>query len=185
LRVTPGSTTQSKSSAWTATILFIRDTSTEMPPAGALRWPSSDEPVPKAMTGVRCVAQTRTISATSSVLSAKITASGGWLGSQVVVWPCCSRTAADSLRRSPNRCFSTAIDSPMPLSLRCANAALAILRSDPAGQGNRNSPVLSKADTLVPTEILPFLRCSANGAAIGRAQCAGATPAEGLVARLG
>ena len=41
-------------------------------------WPSSEVPVPKAMTGVRWLAQMRTSSATSSVLRAKATASGAW-----------------------------------------------------------------------------------------------------------
>ena len=48
------------------------------PPSSAAMWPSSEVPVPKAMTGSRCAAQMRTIAATSSVESAKATASGGW-----------------------------------------------------------------------------------------------------------
>ena len=47
----------------------MRDVSSEMPPPGALTWPSSEVPVPKAMTGTRCSAQARTISCTSAVLS--------------------------------------------------------------------------------------------------------------------
>ena len=70
LRVTPGWTTQSRSSAWTARTLFIPFMSIEMPPYGALTWPSSDVPVPKATTGILCAAQTRTTACTSSVLRA-------------------------------------------------------------------------------------------------------------------
>ena len=58
----------------------MRDVSTEMPPPGALTWPSSDEPAPKAMTGTRCSAQARTISCTSSVVSGKATPSGACTG---------------------------------------------------------------------------------------------------------
>ena len=39
----------------------------ETPPSSAAMWPSSEVPVPKAMTGMPCAAQTRTIAATSSV----------------------------------------------------------------------------------------------------------------------
>ena len=101
----------------------MRRESIETPPSGALRCPSSDEPVPNGMTGTRCSAQTRTISCTSSALSAKITASGGWLAIQVVVWPCCRRTASESLSRSPNRCFRMDPAAAIPLSLRCRDAA--------------------------------------------------------------
>ena len=50
----------------------------ETPPSMAAKWPSSEVPVPKAMTGVPCAAQMRTISATSSVDRGKATASGAW-----------------------------------------------------------------------------------------------------------
>ena len=65
LRVTPGSTTQSRSSSWTATIRFIRLVSTETPPNGALTWPSSDVPVPNGMIGTPWAAHSLTISDTS------------------------------------------------------------------------------------------------------------------------
>ena len=39
----------------------MRLTSSEMPPLGALMWPSSEVPVPKAMIGVLCRAQSWTI----------------------------------------------------------------------------------------------------------------------------
>ena len=51
--------------------------SSEMPPRGAFSCPSSDEPAPNGMIGVRCAEQTRTTSTTSSVDCAKTTASGG------------------------------------------------------------------------------------------------------------
>jgi hypothetical protein len=41
--------------------------STDTPPNGALTWPSSEVPVPKAITGTRRSAQMHTISCTSSV----------------------------------------------------------------------------------------------------------------------
>ena len=43
----PGSTTQSRSSAWTASTRFMSRKSRQMPPRGALTWPSSEVPVPK------------------------------------------------------------------------------------------------------------------------------------------
>ena len=48
-----------------------REVSSEMPPPGALTWPSSEVPTPKAMTGTRCSAQARTTSCTSSVAFGK------------------------------------------------------------------------------------------------------------------
>ena len=53
LRVTPGWITQSRSSAWTSSIRFMSRRSMQMPPAGALTCPSSEVPVPKAITGTR------------------------------------------------------------------------------------------------------------------------------------
>ncbi len=75
--------------------------SRQMPPRGALTWPSSEVPVPNAITGTRCAAHSRTISCTSSVACGNITASGGWFAIQVVVWPCCSRTACEVTSRLP------------------------------------------------------------------------------------
>ena len=95
LRVMPGSTTQSRSSACTASTWFMSRTSIETPPCGALTWPSSEVPVPNGITGTRCAAQMRTISCTSSVDCGNTTASGGWFSIQVMVLPCCSRTACE------------------------------------------------------------------------------------------
>ncbi len=67
--------------------------SMQMPPAGALTCPSSEVPVPKAITGTEYLAQIRTTSWMSAVSCAITTASGGCVGNQVVVWACCSRTA--------------------------------------------------------------------------------------------
>ena len=47
----------------------MRDRSSEMPPPGALTWPSSEEPTPKAMTGTRCSAQSAHDLLTSSAVS--------------------------------------------------------------------------------------------------------------------
>ena len=95
LRVMPGWTTQSRSSACTASTWFMSRTSIETPPCGALTWPSSEVPVPNGMIGTRCAAQIRTISCTSSVDCGNTTASGGWFSIQVTVLPCCSRTACE------------------------------------------------------------------------------------------
>ena len=78
-----------------------------MPPAGALTWPSSEVPVPNAITGTPCLAQIRTTSWISAVSCAITTASGGCVGSQVVVWACCSRTACEVISRLPNRAASS------------------------------------------------------------------------------
>ncbi len=51
LRVTPGWITQSRSSAWTSSTLFMSRRSMQTPPAGALTCPSSEVPVPNAITG--------------------------------------------------------------------------------------------------------------------------------------
>jgi hypothetical protein len=60
----------------------------QTPPAGALTWPSSEVPVPNAITGTPCLAQTRTTSWMSAVSCAITTASGGCGASHVVVWAC-------------------------------------------------------------------------------------------------
>ena len=101
LRVTPGWTTTSRSASLTVSTLFMRLKSSEMPPLGALIWPSSEVPVPKAMIGVLCRAQSWTICCTSSADSAKTTASGRWASWKEMSLPCCSRTACAVLTRSP------------------------------------------------------------------------------------
>ena len=58
----------------------MRETSTLTPPCTASRWPSSDEPTPKGITGTACAAASATTAATSSVLSQNTTASGGVTG---------------------------------------------------------------------------------------------------------
>src|ERR1700754_770128 len=59
------------------------------------------------MIGTRWVAHSRTTSCTSSVVCGNTTASGGWLGSHVVVLACCSRTASEVTSRLPNRAASS------------------------------------------------------------------------------
>src|SRR5262249_12944048 len=120
LRVTPGSITQSRSSACTSSTLFMSRRSTQMPPAGALTWPSSEVPVPKAMIGTPCLAQIRTVSWMSAVSCAMTTASGGCGGSQVVVWACWSRTACDVMSRLPKRAASAST----VLASACGSARL-------------------------------------------------------------
>ena len=48
---------------------FISEVSTEMPPKGALTWPSSEEPVPKGMTGTSWAAAIFMTSTQSAALS--------------------------------------------------------------------------------------------------------------------
>src|SRR3569833_2944693 len=54
LRVMPACTTQSRSSAWTVTSLFMSRKSIDTPPCGAMTWPSSEEPVTNGMIGILC-----------------------------------------------------------------------------------------------------------------------------------
>src|SRR3954462_8130997 len=94
-RVTPACTVTSMSPGRTSSTLFIRLTSRLTPPYGALTCPSSEVPPPKGMIGVLCRAHALTIAATSSVDSAKHTASGAtaaWYDSPT---PCWSRTACE------------------------------------------------------------------------------------------
>ena len=79
------------------------------PPCGALIWPSSEVPVPNAITGTPWAAQMRTICCTSCVACGNTTASAGSFTTQVVVLACCSRTADDVTRRLPNWAASWAI----------------------------------------------------------------------------
>ena len=64
---------------------------------------------PNGMTGTRCAAQMRTISCTSAVDCGKTTASGGWFSIQVMVLPCCSRTACEVTSRLP-KCRGQRVD---------------------------------------------------------------------------
>src|SRR5450755_1213503 len=80
--------------------------STQTPPAGALTCPSSEVPVPNAITGTPYLAQIRTVSCISDVSCAMTTASGGCDASHVVVCACCSRTAREVISRLPNRAAS-------------------------------------------------------------------------------
>ena len=101
----------------------MREKSSERPPRGALIWPSSEVPAPNGMIGTRWVRATRTTSLTSSWLSTQITASGGWLGIQVMVLACWRRIASPVCSRSPKRWRSTAMavatSSALPLLAAC------------------------------------------------------------------
>ena len=118
LRVTPGSTTQSRSSELTASTAFIREQSSETPPCGALTWPSSDVPTPKGTIGASCLAQSFTRSITSSLVSANTTASGGWFSSQVSVCPCALRIASEAVKRLPKRAARSALSAATASTLR-------------------------------------------------------------------
>jgi len=91
----------------------MRDRSTEIPPCSACSWPSSEVPVPKAMTGTPWAAHIRTICDTSSVVCGNTTASGGMLGIQVSVWPCCWRTARLVTSRLPKAAASARVTAAM------------------------------------------------------------------------
>src|SRR5277367_2836072 len=88
----------------------------QTPPCSALTWPSNEVPTPKGTIGASCAAQMRTVSMTSSLVSANTTASGGATASQVKVWPCCIRTASDVTSRLPKRAASAAVSSPTVLA---------------------------------------------------------------------
>ena len=57
IRVTPGCTRTSKSSALISMILFISVKSSEMPPNSGSTCPSRDEPAPNATTGILSLLQ--------------------------------------------------------------------------------------------------------------------------------
>ena len=82
---------------------FMRERSTETPPATALTCPSSDEPAPNGTTGARCRAATFTTSLTSSVLSGKTTTSGWPGGCHDSLWLCSSSCVGFVVHRSPRR----------------------------------------------------------------------------------
>ena len=72
----PSETTRAGGESVSSTA-FIAPMSMLSPPSTAAMWPSSDVPTPKGITGILCCAAMRTASATSSVLRAKSTQSGG------------------------------------------------------------------------------------------------------------
>jgi len=109
LRVTPGCTVTVRSSALMASTRFMRLTSRLMPPCTASRWPSSEEPTPKGITGTRCWAARATVSATSCVLSANTTAAGGGTLNTDSSRPCCSRTTSAVEHWAPKRCCRAAM----------------------------------------------------------------------------
>ena len=88
--------------------------------------------MPKPMTGTPWRAQMRTICCTSSVLCGNTTASGGWLGTQVTVLPCCSRTACEVTRRLPKPAVNSAIAFAIAAGLRCCSAVLVAIAAVPA-----------------------------------------------------
>ena len=95
--------------------------STDTPPSGALTWPSSEVPTPNGMIGTPFAAQMRTICCTSAVFCGNTTASGGWLGTQVSVLPCCSRTACEVTTRLPKAAVSSRTAFAIAAGLRrCA-----------------------------------------------------------------
>jgi hypothetical protein len=95
--------------------------SIDTPPCGALTCPSSEVPVPNAITGTRWLAQMRTVCCTSAADWGKTTASGGSLAIHVVVLACCSRTAAEVTSRLPKAAASAPIAAATAFGLRCVS----------------------------------------------------------------
>ena len=81
----------------------MREKSSDRPPRGALMWPSSEVPAPNGMIGTRWVRATSHDLAHLLLVSTQITASGGWLGIQVMVLACWRRMASPVCSRSPKR----------------------------------------------------------------------------------
>src|SRR5215813_2921848 len=158
LRVMPGSTTQSRSCAFTASTRFMSRKSIDTPPYGALMWPSSEVPVPKGMTGTRSLAQMRTMSCTSPVVCGKTTASGGSLAIQVVVLACCSRTACEVTTRLPNFAASAATTALTALGswrvtrsdFSCTNAIASSRHAGMLAQRRRQSTCRRRSATIGP-----------------------------------
>ena len=110
----------------------MREKSSDRPPRGALMWPSSEVPAPNGMIGTRWVRATRTTSLTSSWVSTQMTASGGWLGIQVMVLACWRRIASPVCSRSPKRWRSTAMAVATPSALGLVAASVAVFIPHPS-----------------------------------------------------
>ena len=184
----PGWITQSRSSAWTASTWFMSRRLMQTPPDGALTWPSSDVPVPNAITGTRCGAQIRTTSWMSAVSCAITTASGGCDASHVVVWACWSRTACEVIMRLPKRAASassaaaSARGSARDVSgrLSTSSSSRRADRDKPciSGQGSLRSPSDSglNAANEIGTSlklVMPGREPPATSSSSGRARCPG------------
>src|SRR5437764_107069 len=92
LRVTPGSTTQSRSCAVTCKTRFMSRKSIDTPPKGALTWPSSEVPVANGMIATRCGAQIRPRPCRPVAACGNTTAPGGSLALQDAVLAVFDRT---------------------------------------------------------------------------------------------
>lgn len=110
-RVTPGCTTASRSSAWTASTRSMPVRSSAMPPRIARWCPSSEERAPCATTGMPAAWQSARSRETSSVEAGRATASGRAAGYQASFSACCARTASEVRSRSPRRSRSAGIGS--------------------------------------------------------------------------
>ena len=108
-RVTPGSIRQSMSSGLTSWILVMRARSRLMPCRTGLTCPSRLVPAPNAVTGTPCWWQSTSRRLTSSVVSAKTTASGRVGGVWSSPRACCSRTASAVDSRSPRNSRAAAM----------------------------------------------------------------------------
>src|ERR1700675_224835 len=125
--------------------------SIETPPAGALTWPSSDVPVPNAITGTRYLAQIRTASWMSAVSCAITTASGGCGGNQVVVWACWSRTACEVISRLPNRAASaSSVLANACGSGRCGLLGMVVPKAGASRQKYRGKGYIGGQGTMGP-----------------------------------
>ena len=100
----PACTVTCRSSGASATIRFMPDRSSVMPPCTGSSCPSMDEPAPQGMIGQPCSRHRLTTSTTSCVLSANTTPSGGVSGKGDSSRPWCSRTACAVENRLPKRC---------------------------------------------------------------------------------
>ena len=86
-------------------ILFILFISMDMPPKGALRCPSKDEPTPKGIIGHLYFLQILTTFWTSSLDSANTTPSGNSDSWIVIVCVCCSNILLLLENCCPNSSF--------------------------------------------------------------------------------
>src|SRR5690606_29631370 len=126
LRVTPGSTTASKSSALTVTMRFMRVRSSDMPPFSGMVCPSIDDPAPNGVTGTPCSKQAATTRCTSASLSAWTTACGRRVGWRDMSCPWCCRTASATESRSPKCGLSASITAEtFVMSCPCRGAMIA------------------------------------------------------------
>ena len=171
MRVTPGCTVTVRSSALMVNTWFMRLTSMLMPPCTASKWPSSEEPTPKGITGTWWVAASLTASATSCVFSANTTAAGG--GTAVKAdssRPCCSRTACAVEQRAPNRSCKAVISSGGTRRSWISGArwargvgAFTAVSCRPDGANRHSLPLPPFTDNATPAQVASAASAVQNG----------------------